>query len=307
MMRAWTNEGPFMRRASVAASAALIVCSAGLARAQGMQARIHRMTSDPDGIGTVDGAHAPAPGTVVAGAGLDLASRPMMLGGDHLLRDRLQYRVALDPSLVFGLPSGFAVSARVPFTMYDHGWRDDGSSISSAGLLSPSFAALIPIARHPTTNARVSARGEVILPAGKQGDYRGEGGFAGRLELVFGGPIGPMHAVLSGGGYLAPDRTLDTAGFGHAVLVGAGIRIPDKSTVSLIGSLSSRFEIEGTKTATALGAGGIDLRFGSTCVRAMIGSGAGDTPGTPEFWMGFSLLQGIELFPGYEYFKPARR
>jgi len=296
-----------MRRAVVVGAAAAAFSLAAGARAQGLQARIHRMTADASGVGTVDGAHAPESGTVLLGALSDFSRNPLMRGMDGITRDRLQYRLTVEPTAVFGLPSGFAITARVPFTAYDHGWKNDGASLPKSGLLSPSFAVLFPIVRYAPTDTRVSFRAEAYLPAGKQEYYRGEGGFAVRGELLYGGRIGPMFAVLSGGGYLAPTRTLDEATFKHAVLAGAGLRIPDKSAVAVIGSISSRFELEGAKELSALGSGGLELRFGETIIRSMIGSAGGDTPGTPGLWAGFSLQQGIDLFPNYKYFSQPSR
>jgi hypothetical protein len=280
----------------------VFVTLSAAARAEGLSGRTWNLSTDPGGIGTVQGAHAPEQGTVVMGLGADYLRSPISHEHKGIAHDLLQSRLTLEPSLVFGLPSAFSLSIRVPVATYDKGFRTDGAEVDRSGIGSPGIGVLIPLVRSASTDTRVSVRGELVLPVGSQKDYRNDGGFAGRGELVFGGPVGPLFMVFSGGALIAPARMLEAARLNDAIVAGAGVRLPDKSPIALIGSIQARVEIQGDHDAYGLAAGGVELRLGSTFLRGMIGSGAGDTVTTPKFWMGFSILQAIDLFPNYQYF-----
>ena len=298
MRRDWLGPGYLV---GALAGAALLLWGAE-ARAEGLNGRTWQMSMDPGSVGTIRGAHAPAPGTLVMGLSGDYLQNPIAPRQQGIYHDLLQSRFTLEPSLVFGLPKAFAISVRVPIVTYDKGYRTNGQNLDKAGISSPGLGVLIPIMRSATTDTRVSVRGELVLPVGSRADYRQDDGFAGRGELVFGGPIGPIFAVFSGGAWIAPARMLQAARLNDAVIAGAGLRIPDKTPVAAIGSIDVRVEVQGDHNAYGLGAGGLELRLGSTFLRAMAGGGAGDTVTTPKFWMGFSVLQAIELFPDYRYF-----
>jgi hypothetical protein len=291
----------------VLSAAALTACLAvlGRARAEGFEARAWRVATDPEGVGTLDGAHAPRSGSVVLALASDFAREPVSKRQAGVSDEPLAHRLSVEPAAVFGLPSMFAVIVRAPFVAHDKGYETSGRALATAGALSPSVGVLVPIARDAATDARVAARAQVAFPVGRQEAFRSDGAVTGRLGLVYGGPVGPVFTLLSGGLELAPSRGYQNATLSNALLAGVGIRVPRAPPVGAVASADARFQTDGSYRPSALASGGLDIRVGGTSVRALGGVGVGETAGTPRFWVGVAWTQSIELFPGF--YAPATR
>ncbi|MBI5534509.1 MAG: hypothetical protein HY898_17420 [Deltaproteobacteria bacterium] len=276
-----------------------------MARAEGTNARVYRVSTEPTGIGTLDGAHPPTSGTAFLALSSDVLDRPVWSHQAGVRDNPIPYRVTIDPTLTFGLPSSFALMIRAPFIVQDKGFDVEGRSLSRAGGLPLVAGVLVPIARMPGTNARVSARAEVGLPVGRQESFRGDGGLTGRLGLVFGGPVGPLFTVLSGGIQLAPQASYRDASVGNVLMGGIGLRFPDKAPVAVFASMDARFEVPDKYRPSGLASGGLEVRFNQSVIRILGGAGVGDTIATPRSWVGLAWIQSVDLFPGY-YDKPIR-
>jgi peptidoglycan-associated lipoprotein len=264
------------------AALALHALRSAPARAEGFDARVFRPSSDPSGIGTLDGAQAPASGSFVASVASDAQLEPVVLHQGTTRTDIVSWRVALEPALTVGLGSGFALYARVPFIAADRGQDVSGATLPEAGLLPPAAGALIPLFHEPRNEGRLAARIEIAAPVGTPEQFRGDGALTGRGSLLYGMNLDRARLLFSIGGQAAPVRGVGDARLGSAGFGGVGLRYPRVSDVAAIASVEVRVDATSPDQSSGLVAGGAELRVGDSCFRILAGAGIHDVIGTPS-------------------------
>jgi hypothetical protein len=263
------------------------------ARAEGYSARPFRLAVDRESVGTIDGAHAPAAGTLDVAVATDYVRGPLLLTGSDGTQALLSGRWVLEPAITLGLPSAFALYGRLPFAVLDTG-IDRTGDLTTTGLFPPIVGGLVPLHRDPRSNGRLSLRAEATLPMGDSSSFRGDDAMTGRVGLVYGGPLLGAFTVVSAGAVFAPARSewADPIG-GTSVVVGAAARYPAAARMGVVISVDSRVQTAGQNEVIALASGGVDLHIGGASLRALAGAQTDFQSGTTNVWLGLAWIQGV--------------
>jgi hypothetical protein len=280
-----------------AALTAAVSLAPRTARAEGYSARYFHVAADARGLGTIDGARAPDPGTGELSIASDYLRGPLLLTGSNGTQALLTGRWVLEPGITLGLPSGFALFARAPFAVMDSG-IDRTNDLTPTGPFPPAFGGLVPLYRAPGTNARLSLRAEGTLPIGDASSFRGDDGMTARLSAVYGAPVLRSFALVSFGILFAPTRSTGTEQLGGTTATaGLAFRFPADAPTAAVVSTDWRVQTEGSHETTALGALGVDVRIGDATIRALAGAQTDFLADSPNLWFGLAWIQDARLAP----------